>query len=333
MLRERENRDLDKVYSGFFERRRDFSDTDKNIEAGMLIEDIKLVDVDSAYNSVKNRVDNYRSLTSHKTLTWITRIAAMLTIPLLVLNIWYFSNRSNEMQIAENNFTMQEISSPIGMKTHIVLPDGSDIWLNAGSKINYKIPFIGKTRNITLAGEAFMKVTKNEKSPFVVSSGDTKVKVLGTQFNVKSYPEDNNVEVALKEGSVKFYFINSHGKKVSTQLKPNDYLVLNKSKKEVTVKKEQLDKYILWHKNILIFNDTPFMEVAKTLERWYGVKVIIADDEIKNYKFTTVFENEPFSRVLELLELTSPISIKYKNGKLNRATNKLNKSIVTISKK
>ncbi len=333
MLKAKENRDLEKGYSDFFEQRENLSETDRNIEAGALIDDIKSVDVDRAYDIVKSKVDDYRSLIDNKVLIWITRVAAMLTIPLLVFNLWNFINKDDEIQLAENDYTMQEISSPIGMKTHIVLPDGSDVWLNAGSKINYRIPFIGKTRNVTLVGEAFLNVKKNEKSPFVVSSGDTKVKVLGTQFNVKSYPEDNKVEVALKEGSVKFYFINSHGKKVFTQLKPDDYLVLNKSNKEVTVKKEKLDKYILWYKDILIFDDTPFMEVAKTLERWYGVKVIIADDEIKNYKFTTVFENEPFTRVLELLELTSPISIEYKNGKLNRATNKLSKSTVTISKK
>ncbi len=333
MLKDRENRDLEKEYSDFFEKRENLSETDRNIEAGALIDDIKSVDVDRAYDNVKRKVDDYRSLIDNKVLIWIIRVAAMLTIPLLVLNIWNYSNRGDEMQIAENDYIMQEISSPIGMKTHIVLPDGSDIWLNAGSKINYKIPFIGKTRNIALTGEAFLKVKKNRKSPFIVSSGGTRIKVLGTQFNVKAYPDDNKVEVALKEGSVKFSYTNSQGKDVFSQLEPNDYLVLSRSNKKVTIKKEKLDKYILWHKDVLIFDDTPFLEVAKILERWYGVKVIIADDEIKNYKFTTVFENEPFSRVLELLELTSPITIKYKGGKLNRSTNRLNKSIVTISKK
>jgi ferric-dicitrate binding protein FerR (iron transport regulator) len=332
MLKRDRKNNIDKSFSEFIEFRSNLSETDKKIEAGLLIEDIKSVNIDDAYVKVERSIDNHRTYRID-VVTWITRIAAMLAIPLLILNIWYLNNKGDEVKVAENNFTLQEISSPIGMKTHIVLPDGSDVWLNADSKISYKIPFVGETRKVTLFGEAFLKVIKNEKSPFILSAGKTQVKVFGTQFNVKSYPEDNKVEVALKEGSVRFYFINSHGKKVFTQLQPDDYLVLNKSNKKVAVKKEKLDKYILWHKDILIFDETPIEEVAKTLERWYGVTVIIDDDEIKNYKFTTVFENEPLSRVLELLELTSPISIKYKSGKINRATNKLNKSIVTISKK
>ena len=333
MLNRGENKKLDKVYSDFFEHRKNLSEADRKLEAGALIEEIQSVDVDKAFKSVKNKIDGYRSLIGQKTLTWITRVAAILTIPLLILSIWNFVHPGNYLQLAENDFTLQEVSSPIGMKTHVVLPDGSDVWLNAGSKISYKIPFVGETRKVALTGEAFLKVKKNKKSPFILNADKTQIKVLGTQFNVKSYPEDNRIEVALKEGSVRFSFKNCHGKKVFTRLKPNDHLVLNKDTREVYVNKENLDKYILWHENILVFDDTPFSDVAKTLERWYGVKVIIADDEIKNYKFTTVFENESLSRVLELLELTSPISIKYKSGKLNRATSKLNKSIVTISKK
>jgi len=332
MQNKKNYKDTDKIYSDFINERKKLSETDKVIEAGALIEDIKSVDVDEAFQSVKDKIDRKQSFFDNKIITWITRVAAILVIPLLVYNIWNFTLSDSEPELAENEFTIQEISSPIGMKTHVVLPDGTDMWLNAGSKISYKIPFVGKVRKVKLTGEAFLKVKKNPDSPFLLCAGIAHVKVLGTQFNVKAYPEDDNVEVALIEGSVRFSF-NKQGKKVYTKLKPNEILTLDKNSKRVFVKKEKLFKYTAWSQNILVFDETPITEVAKTLERWYGVKVVIKDEEIKKYKFNTVFENEPLSRVLELLELTSPISIKYKNGKLNKKTHKLDQSIVTISKK
>ncbi len=318
--------------SRFIENRKKMSDEDRSAEAGRLLEEIKTVDVDSAYDSVKSEIEKYHSLKKTSVFTWITRIAAIFVIPLLLLNIWNV-HKLNKVKIAENDFTFQEISSPVGMKTHVVLPDGSDIWLNAGSKISYKIPFTGKTRNVTLAGEAFLHVKKIKDSQFVLNTEKTQVKVLGTKFNVKAYPEDDNIEVSLIEGSINFCFENGYGKKVFTKLTRGEHLVLNKSGKKISVKKEKLSKYILWHKNILVFDDTPLPEVAKTLERWYGVKVKITDDEIISYKFTSVFENETLTRVLELLELSSPITIKYTKGKINRSTLNYSKSIVLISKK
>ena len=159
------------------------------------------------------------------------------------------------------------------------------------------------------------------------------MKVLGTKFNVKGYPEDKNIEVALKEGGVGFCFVKSDGKKVFTNLKPNDYLVLNKENKTIIKDNRDLAKYIAWHQNVLIFDDTPMMEVASMLKRWYGVKVVIDSEEIKKYKFTTTFENEPLFRVLELLEQSSPIKVKCTRGKFNKKTNTVTPMIVTITSK
>jgi ferric-dicitrate binding protein FerR (iron transport regulator) len=327
----KENKNIERSVSDFLNFRKGLSEEEKSAEAGRLIEEIDSVDVDGAYRNVRKRISQKRT-SGISLLTVITRVAAILAIPLLVFNIWHFTYKGSSFQLAENEYTLQEISSPIGMKTHVVLPDGTDIWLNSGSKINYRIPFVGKCRTVALTGEAYLHVVKNQKSPFILKAEKTKIKVLGTQFNVKSYPEDDQIEVALIEGSVKFSF-EKNGKIVSAKLKPNELLTLNKRNKHVFVKKEKLFKYIAWHKNILVFDETPITEVAKSLERWYGVEVLIKDEEIKKYKFNAVFENEPLTRVLDLLELTSPISIKYKVGKMNKKTNILNKSVITISKK
>jgi ferric-dicitrate binding protein FerR (iron transport regulator) len=220
------------------------------------------------------------------------------------------------------------------MRSHVVLPDGTDLWLNAGSKIKYGIPFIRENRQVELTGEAFLKVTKNGKAPFVVNVGAASVKVLGTRFNVKAYPEEEQIEIALSEGSVEFSGTMVDGKKAEANLIPNDFLVLDKQTGNVRLENRNLEKYISWYQNILIFDDTPMQEVAVTLERWYGVKVIVADPEINKYRFTTTFENESLFRVLELLELSSPaIKIEYTPGKINKQTNIASPSTVTITKK
>ena len=329
--KERKN-SKEEYYSDFTDHRRKMSESDKIYEAGKIIGEIESVDVDKAFDTVKKRIKK-ESKVRYDLTGRITRIAAMIAVPLIIMNIWYFVSKYNNPEITQKELTWQEITCPIGMKMLITLPDSSKVWLNADSKIKYHTPFTGKTRNISLTGEAYLHVTKNNESPFILNTSDAQIKVLGTKFNVKSYPEDRHTEVALKEGSVNFHFSDNTGKNVYTSLKPNDYLILDKESKKVSIENKKLDKYLCWHQNVLIFDETPIKEVAKTLERWYGVKVFIKGNDIDNYKFTTTFENEPLSHVLELIQLSSPLSIKYKNGKINKKTNKLNKSIITISKK
>ncbi len=331
MLDKKNIKDSTQSLTEFLEYRKGLSATDKKMEAGLLVEQIKLVNVDNAFVKVSNRINCPYKI--NRTITWITRVAAVFTLPLLLFTFWSLFIKVNTSEMVETKITWQEIQSPVGMRSHIVLPDGTDLWLNAGSKIKYGIPFIRESRQVDLSGEAYLNVIKNEKIPFIVHSGNAEVKVVGTQFNVKAYPEDKQIEVALKEGSVEFYYIKGDCQKIFTKLNPNDFLVLNKKDNKVTKENKELDKYISWHQNIMIFDDTPMQEVALTLERWYGVKVIITGNEIKNYKFTTTFENEPLFRVLELLELSSPIVVKYFPGKINKNSNKITQSIVTITKK
>lgn len=316
----------------FIEFRTGLSSEDKKMEAGLLVEEIKSVDIDSAYQKVNSRIKTQSQ--TIRIITIVTRIAAVLTLPLLAFTIWSLFFQEKPTELAQNEITWHEILSPAGMRSHVVLPDGTDLWLNAESKIKYSIPFIRENRKVELSGEAFLKVVKNEKAPFMVKAGAAEVKVLGTQFNVKAYPDDELLEIALTEGSVEFTGTTSDGKKAEAKLIPNDFLAMNKTTGKVRLENKNLNNHISWVKNIIIFDETPMPEVAKTLERWYGVKVLVPDAEINKYRFTTTFENESLFRVLELLELSSPsIKIKYTPGKINRQTNIATQSTVTITKK
>ncbi|HCE58688.1 MAG TPA: hypothetical protein DER09_12890 [Prolixibacteraceae bacterium] len=333
MYNNKQIKNTDRKIEEFLEFRNQLSAEQKKLEAGILIDEIKKVDVNGAFKKVGNQI-NSQSKKISIYLT-ITRFAAVLTLPLLAFSIWsLFFAKQHTLNYTESEITWHEIQSPAGMRSHIVLPDGTDLWLNAESKIKYGIPFVRETRQIELSGEGFLKVAKNEESPFVVTTTNAEIKALGTQFNIKSYPEEETLEVALTEGCVEFTGITGSDIKASATMKPNDFLSMNKATGKVKLKNKDLTKHVSWVKNVIIFDETTMPEVAKTLERWYGVKVIIADSEINKYRFTTTFENEPLYRVLELLELSSPaIKIKYNPGKINKQTNIAIQSTVTISKK
>lgn len=313
------------------EYRSGLSSGEKKIEAGLLVEEVKAVKVEDAYQKVSERM--YRLSKFNRTLQVITRIAAVFTLPLLAFTLWSLLLRNNHTALAENEITWQEITCPAGMRSHVVLPDGTDLWLNSESKIRYGIPFVRENRQLELTGEAFLNVVKNRKSPFIVHAGTASVKVLGTRFNVKSYPDDEQLEIALIEGSVEFSG-SLPGSGSPATLSPNSYLVMDKNSGEVHQGIRDLAKYTSWYMNVIIFDETPMPEVAKTLERWYGVKVSVTNPEINKYKFTTTFENESLYRVLELLELSSPgLTIQYTAGKINKLTNIASQSTVSISKK
>jgi transmembrane sensor len=325
----------DSGFNHFLKYRKGLTSFDKKLEAGKLIKQSASVDVDKAYHTVTSKIN--REIKVYSIFTILTRIAAVLTIPLLAFTIWslfFQESKKAPVEIAQNEITWQEIHSPVGMRSHVVLPDGTNLWLNAGSHLRYGIPFIRENREVELSGEAFLDVFKNEKSPFIVKTSGASIEVLGTQFNVNAWPETENIKVALKEGSVKFKIQSEEGKIKYAELKANDYLELDKTDKTVAIENTNIEKYIAWHKNIMILDETPMPKLAGLLEQWYGVKVVIAGDEIKRYKFTTTFDNEPLHRVLELLEISSPgIRIRYTMGKPIEGTKKFSPSVVTITKK
>ncbi|MGM0376753.1 MAG: FecR family protein [Bacteroidota bacterium] len=322
-------------FKNFIEHYKGLSPFDKKLEAAKLIVQTSSVEIDKAYQSVSSKINQENNTNS--IFTVLTRIAAVLAIPLLAFTIWTLfiqENKKKPVEMAQNKITWQEIQSPMGMRSYVVLPDGSNLWLNAGSEVKYSIPFTRENREVGLAGEAFFDVAQNEQSPFVVKTGDAEVEALGTQFNVNAYPETEQIQVALKEGKVKFRFAGDEERMKFCELNPNDFLEFNKTDKTVTSENTNIEKYIAWHQNVMILDDMPMTELASLLEQWYGVKVNIASEEVKRYKFTTTFDNESLHRVLELLEISSPgIEINYTVGKPIEGTKKFSPSVVTITKK
>lgn len=269
-------------------------------EAFLSIKEIKEVDTDKAFINVKQRIEvsRKRSLIIYR----LQRIAAVLFLPLLAFSIYVYTS-SNDLSLRTVNRT---IENPQGVRSQLELPDGSKLWLNSGSSISYQEPF--RDRVITLDGEAFFDVTRDKNKAFIVKTENLNVKVHGTRFNVLSYPNEDNTEVVLEEGSVSV--ITKQGNR-EYKLVPNNRLLLDNKDGAVNIFKEDINNYIAWHKGKLAFDNASLDEVARTLERWYDIDVIILSDKLEGNRFTSVFENESIYTVKELMELCLPAKIRY----------------------
>ncbi|WP_346857758.1 FecR domain-containing protein [uncultured Draconibacterium sp.] len=297
---------------------------EQKLEAAFLIQKIDSVDTERGFKNVSRRIEKKARFIHN--INIISRVAAILLIPVLFLSVWYnvINKQNNQIET-----TYHTVNCPVGIKTQLSLPDGSLVWLNSGTTVKYQLPFTNKTRKIEMDGEAFFEI-KKDRIPFIVNTGNAKVKVYGTEFNVKAYSSDNQIEVALKEGSIGFTATNNMDEK---RLSPNDFLTFNKTTNAVETINQNINKYIAWRNNQLVFDETPLSEMALMLERWYGIQVEIKDDDLLRYKFTTTFENEPLLQVIELLELSSPIKIKYIPTKIDDQSNVISKAKIVINKK
>ena len=167
---------------------------------------------------------------------------------------------------------MNQLIIPYGKTSELFLPDGTKVYLNAGSRLVYPENFTGKTREVFLSGEAFFDVKHDKEHPFIVQIEDFRVKVLGTKFNVSAYPTDNIVETVLAEGKVSMEKNNSGMFDKAIDLIPNQMASFNRTTLETSVKQVDTDNYILWTEGLLKFESTDLSRITKRLERYYNIR-------------------------------------------------------------
>jgi len=223
-----------------------------------------------------------------------------------------------------------------GERKNIQLPDGSDVTLNAGSKIEINESFGVSNREVSLEGEAFFDVKHNAKLLFIVHTPAMDVKALGTAFNVKAYLNEKItetslirglLEVILKEGDTRIMLLypnqkikwkHPFAKAVNIKspiVNKEDAINMTDSLVKKLVVTDNGDiKEIAWKENKLIFEDELLGDVAILLERWYGAKIEFKDETIRNYRFTGVFEKEDLNTVLDLLKESRNFNYKITPG-------------------
>ncbi len=228
--------------------------------------------------------------------------AAVLLIPMLIVGaIWVAGYGQDEKMVAESP-SISTLHAPMGSRVSFSLPDGTKGWLNSGSSLKYQLPF-SNNRQITVSGEAWFDVSHDANHPFEITAGNSKVKVLGTTFNISAYPEEKYIEVVLEKGKVEF---STPRLSSNIEMKPNERLMFSKNK--VTIQKTpNASKFTAWKEGKLVFRGDPMSEVARRLERWYNVTVVVGDKELEKYVFRGTFQDDTLEEVLRYLSMTSPI--------------------------
>ena len=189
------------------------------------------------------------------------------------------------MCIRDRYLAMQTITVPAGQRVNLDLPDGSNVWLNAGTTMQYPVSFMTDKREVILDGEAYFEVAHNEKSPFVVHTSTLDVEVLGTKFNVEAYSARKIFETSLMEGRVKVKL--PHDEKNSVILAPNQKTTLIDGRLVVS----KIDDYNVyrWKEGLYCFRNKPFADIIKDLEKYYDLKIQMDKKEIAKVALTGKF--------------------------------------------
>ncbi|MCG6190670.1 FecR family protein [Maribellus maritimus] len=289
------------------------------------------IDVERSLKKTKSRISGLQ--TKKSWIIYLRQAAAVLLLA-LALNFAYNYLIRPEKSLEKEQTVHQEIKAAFGTQTKILLADGSYVWLNSGSSLRFPASFRQqKVRKVELNGEAFFEVAHNEEKPFIVNTSAIDVKVHGTSFNVSAYNDYNTISVALVEGKVSLVKNFENELKNLITLHPNEVVEYNVEKNELYSTKEMfIDKYIAWKEGKIVFYGDPIDMVVKRLEKWYNVKIIVDDNELKNYRFTATFVDESLEQVLKLLSLSSPIEYKITPAQ-KKKDNSFSMRIVTLSKK
>jgi transmembrane sensor len=276
---------------------------------------------------------------------WLTparRVAAAIIVIAGALGILYFSMNAGHSAVS---YTFKSVDVTYGRRSELLLPDGTKIWLNAGSRLKYPEAFSGSAREVILEGEAFFDVAPKAGDPFVVHAGKITVNVLGTQFDVKAYKEDPELSTTLISGKVQVMLNDDPEKKIV--LSPREKLTvvnrkaigaehgsqapqINSIAHNALSYQVQLLPVVdhdslsetAWLDNKLVVNNQTFGDVARLLERKYDVQIAFGDEGLRQEHLSGVFENETIEQVLDILRMTTRFTYTIKGKQVRLATNR-----------
>lgn len=261
-------------------------------------------------------------------------LLAACSIAIVGIAIFLYYTRPSSKP--ETTKTISRIYTPAGSKTSVVLPDGSEVWLNSFSTLTYSTAeFNSGRREVSLTGEGMFKVKHDSLHPFLVHTKNFDVADLGTVFNVSAYPEDKNGQASLISGSIEVITKGDHAKKI--MLVPNQRIIIqNEIRPSVTIAKTAKPQPVIeptikpiilnpqisiapdtaWMVNKLLFTDESFYDLALQMQRRYQVEIIFRNEKARSYQFTGRFEDEDIEDALKELQAIAPFSYKRSNNEI-----------------
>lgn len=271
-----------------------------------------------AFSRVEQRLGVVHSLDKKKRLSiprislWL-RITAIWLIPLLSLSAAFHFYRETKLvkdSVAKVSFVEHYV--PSGKREQVILPDSSKVWLNSGTLLIYPSVFVGDAREVYLSGEGYFDVRKSETNHFIVKTNTLSVEVLGTKFNLSAYPEAEKISATLEQGAVKVLLNDSGRAGGSFFLKPNEQLVLIQATGKIEQLNVKAKNYSDWKEGGLLFRNSSFKDILKTLERVYSINVQTESSAYNENHLTIHFnKDESLENVMMLMKEMIP-GLEYK---------------------
>lgn len=229
-------------------------------------------------------------------------------------------NTGNQLEyISKNNQTAEikynTLKIPRGGEYFLILSDSTKVWLNSETTLRFPVQFAADVRHVELTGEAYFEVSKNRNLPFIVTSGNQVVKVLGTEFNISSYPDSRAILTTLVKGSVEVSLSDNPSEK--QLLKPSQQSYISNNEPIIGTRMVDVNLYISWKNGRFVFQDQTLEEIMNTLSKWYDVQFAFANEEDKNLRFTGNLERyADFSEILKKIERTNEVDFSIENKKI-----------------
>ncbi len=288
----------------------------------------------------KKQKSTSRKMDTPKSYDTFKRVLKIAAIFIIVFGAGMFVQHFRNPNTGELAAGYVEVKAPIGSRAHVTLSDGTQIWMNAGTRLTYSNLYGKKDRNVNLSGEAYFSVTKQTDLPFMIQTADIKITALGTTFNVKAYEEEGRVETSLESGSVKIERMKPDDNTIDRSepvivLHPNEKVSLVthttknrlKEAEKKTEPKEQstpldetppIQESIVekiddirvstsWKDNNWVIRGESMKSLAVKLSRRYDVHFIFNDKSLEKYKFSTILRDETLEQVLNMIQLSAPI--------------------------
>lgn len=236
----------------------------------------------------------------------------------LIINDEVLESKSKNKNVKNE---LNQLIIPYGKMTNLILPDGTKVTLNAGSKLIYPDVFSNEKREVFLIGEAFFDVFEDSNHPFIVQTTDINLEVLGTKFNVSAYGSDNMYETVLVKGKVRIKQNQSNFFDKSIVIQPNQKVTFNRTLREMEVKEVDVENYVLWQEGILKFESDDLNRVTKKLERFYNIQIRFDDVMLSIRKISGKLDlQEELDVVLQSIATAASVRIEKKGDKFYEVT-------------
>ncbi len=246
---------------------------------------------------IKDKEKKTISLKTFQKFITISAVAVVFIVSGISFGFYQIGYEKAKIGLSDNHIV---VKAPYSTTIDVTLPDSSTVTLNAGSRLTYPAYFY-KERKVSLEGEGYFDIKSDTEYPFILNTEAISVKVLGTRFNIKTYPEDEHSQVTLEEGLVEIT-TDKEGSTETFKLLPNQQFVFNNKTGEFNRKMIDPDNYTSWRRGDLIFKDVSLETIARELERRFNVRISIEGEELKSIHYLAGFtKEEPLHKILAFL--------------------------------